>query len=235
MVTAIVLVARPDVAKKYEAKPVPQKEKQTLLLDEAVRKWSIPAGGSGATIVAPPNMVNAQGLEEIGRRLKDETADWPMSCVMIYSSLEAARLKDKPQKEITSKERALLRKGYIAQFSRNKSQGICEISIFPDGSEGESTTVKLSSGIEAQPATKTKVTVGGYIASPSEELLGKGISYATQKDSVAFGKLLSSGLVIELKDGAPVEIVETKIFSGKIKIRLRGSTTELWTVMEAVR
>ena len=37
-----------------------------------------------------------------------------------------------------------------------------------------------------------------------------------------------------LKGGIPVEIMDSKFFSGKIKIRPRGSTVELWTVSEAI-
>jgi hypothetical protein len=79
------------------------------------------------------------------------------------------------------------------------------------------------------------VTVGGYLASPSEAILDAAISYAVQNDMAAYGKLIRSGQAIELKGGVPVEIMDVKLFSGKVKIRPRGSTTALWTVSEAVR
>jgi hypothetical protein len=78
-------------------------------------------------------------------------------------------------------------------------------------------------------------TVTGYIASPSEELLDKAISYSVAKDQVALNRLIASGSVIWLKGGIKVQIVDTKIFKGKVKIRLIGETLELWTVSEAVK
>jgi hypothetical protein len=83
--------------------------------------------------------------------------------------------------------------------------------------------------------TGQRVTVANYPASTSEEVLDKAISYTAQNDVAALNKLLDSGLLIQLKDGVPIEIMDTKILSGKIKIRPRGSTTEYWTVVEAVR
>jgi hypothetical protein len=78
-------------------------------------------------------------------------------------------------------------------------------------------------------------TVTGYIASVSEELLDKAISYSVAKDQVALNKLIASGRVIWLKGGIKVQIVDTKIFKGKVKVRPIGETFELWTVSEAVK
>jgi hypothetical protein len=85
------------------------------------------------------------------------------------------------------------------------------------------------------PLAGGKLTVAGYIASPSEDLLDKAVRYASQKDAVAFGQLLQSGMVIQLKGGIPIEVTDTDIFGGKVKIRPRGQTIELWTVIEAVK
>jgi hypothetical protein len=41
-------------------------------------------------------------------------------------------------------------------------------------------------------------------------------------------------LVFELKEGLKVYVVDTKLFSGKVKIRPVGETVEVWTVLEAV-
>lgn len=78
------------------------------------------------------------------------------------------------------------------------------------------------------------ITVGGNIASTSEELLSKAVSYAVAKDQAAFDTLIASGAVIWLKGGVEVQIVDTKIFSGKVKIRPIGQTLELWTLIEGV-
>jgi uncharacterized membrane protein YqaE (UPF0057 family) len=83
--------------------------------------------------------------------------------------------------------------------------------------------------------TGRTVTVGGYFASPSEELFDRAMNYADQRDEAALSKLMATGLVIPLKAGMPVEITDTKMFSGKLKIRPRGQKIELWTVVEAVK
>jgi hypothetical protein len=84
------------------------------------------------------------------------------------------------------------------------------------------------------PPTQAKTTKSGYLASPSLELLEKAISYAVQKDEAAFEKIMATGMVISLKAGLQVEIVDTKFFKGLVKIRPRGETLELWTNIEAV-
>ena len=83
-------------------------------------------------------------------------------------------------------------------------------------------------------AQNTRITKSGYLASVSEELLDKAIEYAVAKDNVALQKLMDSKMVFMLKGGLKVYIVDTKIFSGKVKIRPAGQTVEVWTLIEAV-
>ena len=80
-----------------------------------------------------------------------------------------------------------------------------------------------------------KYTVGGHAAAVSEKLLDRVISLSIAKDYAALQKLLNSKLVIILKKGIKVEVVDTKLFSGKVKIRPFGTNLELWTVMEAIK
>lgn len=83
-------------------------------------------------------------------------------------------------------------------------------------------------------AQETRTTKSGYLASMSEELLDKAIDYAVAKDNLALQKIMDANLVFMLKGGLKVYIVDTKIFSGKVKIRPVGQTPEVWTVIEAV-
>lgn len=80
-----------------------------------------------------------------------------------------------------------------------------------------------------------KHTVGGHAATLSEELLNRVVSLSVSKDYEALQKLLDSGLVIILKKNIKVEVVDTKFFSGKVKIRPFGTNLELWTVIEAIK
>ena len=85
------------------------------------------------------------------------------------------------------------------------------------------------------PTATAATTTGDYLASPSKEILEKAISYCVAKDFEALQKLMDAKLVFMLKSGVEVEIVETKVFSGLVKIRPRGQTIELWTVIEGVK
>lgn len=68
-----------------------------------------------------------------------------------------------------------------------------------------------------------------------EELTG----YAVAKDMEAFRKGLGAGLVIGectlFRKGEEVFIVDTKIFSGLVKVRRKGAIEGYWTVLEAVK
>lgn len=86
----------------------------------------------------------------------------------------------------------------------------------------------------ASVAGPIKYTVGGHAAAVSEKLLDRVVDLSVAKDYEALQKLLDSGLVIILKKGMKVEVVDTKLFSGKVKIRPFGTNLELWTVIEAI-
>jgi len=86
----------------------------------------------------------------------------------------------------------------------------------------------------ASVAGPIKYTVGGHAAAVSEKLLDRVVDLSVAKDYEALQKLLDSGLVIILKKGIKVEVMDTKLFSGKVKIRPFGSNLELWTVIEAI-
>jgi len=79
-----------------------------------------------------------------------------------------------------------------------------------------------------------RYTKGGYIAAITEDLLDKAIRLSVAGDDIALQKLLNSNLVIVLKKGIKVEVIDTKFFSGKAKIRPFGTNIELWTVIEAI-
>ena len=79
-----------------------------------------------------------------------------------------------------------------------------------------------------------KYTVGGHAAAVSEDVIDRVIDLSISKDYAALQQLIDSGLVIILKKGIKVEVVDTKIFSGKAKIRPFGTNITLWTVIEAI-
>ena len=65
-------------------------------------------------------------------------------------------------------------------------------------------------------------------------MLDRAVQYANDGDMKALQKLLDAGLVIYLRSGIPVFIVQVKMSNGTVKIRPEGSTDEIWTAIEAV-
>ena len=79
-----------------------------------------------------------------------------------------------------------------------------------------------------------RVTRGSYLAAATEEMLDRAVQYTNDGDMKALQKLLDAGLVIYLRSGITVFIVQVKISNGTVKIRPEGSTDEIWTAIEAV-
>ena len=79
-----------------------------------------------------------------------------------------------------------------------------------------------------------KTTKEGYLAAATKEYYDQMMNLIAVKDYEALQTLIDAGVVISLKAGLKVQIVDST-WTGAIKIRLKGSTTTVWTVMEAVK
>ena len=86
----------------------------------------------------------------------------------------------------------------------------------------------------ATPYSLSHRTKSGYFAASTEADLDRVVSYSVQHDTAAIAQLVASDRAILLKGGMEVEIVERKNWGAIVKIRPRGQTLEIWTVMEAV-
>lgn len=86
---------------------------------------------------------------------------------------------------------------------------------------------------EASPSREC-YTKEGYIAAISEKYLSDAVRYSIDKDYVAIQKLIDAGVIVQMKKGIRVHIVDTHILSGKVEFRLPGETDVLWTVIEAI-
>jgi hypothetical protein len=78
-------------------------------------------------------------------------------------------------------------------------------------------------------------TQEGYVAAISKEYLEDVIRYSIDKDYVAINKLLDTGVIIKMKKGVKVHLVETHLFSGTVEFRVHGYTDILWTVTEGIK
>lgn len=83
-------------------------------------------------------------------------------------------------------------------------------------------------------STPTRTTNQGFKASYNKESLEKFVRYSSNQDYEAMNKLIYQGEVFELPAGQEAYIVKSE-FPGKVKIRLRGDTNEIWTFTEAIK
>ena len=83
-------------------------------------------------------------------------------------------------------------------------------------------------------STSTRTTKQGFKASYNKESLEKLVQYSSNKDYQSINNLLQSGEVFELPAGQEVYILKSE-FPGKVKIRLKGDTNEIWTFIEAIK
>ncbi len=79
----------------------------------------------------------------------------------------------------------------------------------------------------------------GYFGCISKDYFNGLVSYVVDKDMEAFKTGLAAGILTKqcvlFKSGETVFIIDTSIFSGLVQIRRKGTITEYWTNMEAVK
>ncbi|MCO6175481.1 hypothetical protein NHF50_10540 [Flavobacterium sp. NRK F10] len=83
-------------------------------------------------------------------------------------------------------------------------------------------------------STLTRITNQGFKASYNKESLERFVRYSVDQDYDAMNHLIYNGEVFELPAGQEVYIVKSE-FPGKVKIRLKGDTNEIWTFTEAIK
>lgn len=73
----------------------------------------------------------------------------------------------------------------------------------------------------------------------SRDYYEKLVSFAASGDNEAFKKALVAGVMTEqctmFQAGASVILEDTAMFSGMMKIRVRGETTSYWTSIESAK
>lgn len=81
--------------------------------------------------------------------------------------------------------------------------------------------------------SNTRTTKYGYYAAYNEETLKKAIRFYNQQDSEAFNLLIMYGEIFKIPEGEEIHLLD-QTFSGIVKIRIRGTTEEIWTIREAL-
>ena len=84
-----------------------------------------------------------------------------------------------------------------------------------------------------------RISSDSWFGCTDRDYYEKLLQYLAQNDDEAFKRGLAAGLLTGsctgFKDGEPVYIMDTAIFSGLIKVRRGGETMEYWTNLEAVK
>lgn len=78
-------------------------------------------------------------------------------------------------------------------------------------------------------------TVAGFYGATSEQALSVAAELAEKKDAVSFALLLKSGRLFKMKSGAKVEIRETNLENGFVKICSdKNKSVCFWTTVNAI-
>ena len=80
--------------------------------------------------------------------------------------------------------------------------------------------------------TRPCITKGNYVAAISEKYLDDAVSYAADNDLQALEKLIKRGVVVVMKPGVKVYIVDNHFTT--TEFRVEGQTDVLWTVREGI-
>lgn len=113
------------------------------------------------------------------------------------------------------------------------------MSVGPGSSDSRTTTTTGTSSPSVSTGQDQRISGDHWFGCIDREYFDKLVRYAVQDDEEAFTKALTVGLVsgvcTAFENGEVVYISDTAIFSGVIKVRRKGETTEYWTNMEAVK
>jgi len=82
---------------------------------------------------------------------------------------------------------------------------------------------------------KTAVLKAGQIAAVSEAYLDEAYRYLADDDPDALQDLLDAGAVFIMVRGVRVRVLDTKIWRGRVKIRVEGTTIDLWAALASIQ
>lgn len=80
----------------------------------------------------------------------------------------------------------------------------------------------------------THFTQAGYKASYNKESMQKLVECSVHRDYECIDQLLYSREVFELPTGQEAYVIKSE-YPGKVKIRLKGETQDIWTFIEAIQ
>ena len=109
---------------------------------EVHRKWIIPNGGWGKTIVIPKSCAKGSRLEDLGKVLDRNARHDRNAFVFVYISHEAAEMFDRIA-ELSESELLQYDSEFVGSYFKNGNTGLREMRIHPKGINGPFKKVKL--------------------------------------------------------------------------------------------
>lgn len=98
---------------------------------QEIRRWEIPNGGFGRTIVIDPTLANEFDLRRLGAQLRDESHNDKNSFVFVYDSERAARMQGGA--DLASEDSDYYMRHTIGRYTRNGNTGYHQFSMTPEG------------------------------------------------------------------------------------------------------
>ena len=142
---------------------------------------------------------------------------------MLDAELQAkADLAAKAEKE---QRRAARRRAFFDQYG-DKGNG---------NDSSDSNTYRVSKNTKRNSGPITAVLKAGQIAAVSEAYLDEAYRYLADDDPKALQVLLDAGNVYLMQQGIRVYVLDTKIVRGRVKIRLEGTTIDLWAALASIQ
>jgi hypothetical protein len=102
------------------------------------------------------------------------------------------------------------------------------------GSSASTTATSASSSASETTPAGTHITKSGYTFCYTVDDFNELTDYFVKKDQEAATQMIASGDCGFLPAGIEVDVTDTKLLSGMVQIRKRGSRRTFWTNMEAI-
>ena len=142
---------------------------------------------------------------------------------MLDAELQAkADLAATAEKE---QRRAARRRAFFDQYG-DKGNG---------NDSSDSNTYRVSKNTKRNSSPITAVLKAGQIAAVSEAYRDEAYRYLADDDPKALQVLLDAGNVYLMQQGIRVYVLDTKIVRGRVKIRLEGTTIDLWAALASIQ
>ncbi len=233
----------------HSAEPYPRSEVRYLskLIDEygknAIIDWILRVRNGQITVEIDGDFKNSRGQPQhsyiTSRSLLNDIKIAGLSIAQFATELvEVERKKQRQARSDADKkiEVELQAKADLAAKAGKEQRRTARRRAFLDkyGDKGNS---NRSSDANTKPdsSPQTAVLKAGQIAAVSEAYLDEAYRYLADDDPKALQVLMNAGNVFLMQQGIRVYVLNTKIGRGRVKIRIEGTTIDLWAALASIQ